>query len=90
MKVPPTFQATDRKFRSVVGRSNRNVSGVFSDVIDTEWNCHTFRIAREMRVSLDWFSTPTFSLASKVSYELLLFGIDANDRESVPRGDTGP
>jgi len=85
VSAPPIFQATDRKFRSVVRYSNGNVSGIFGDVVDTERNCHTFCIAREMMLRLYWFSAPAFSITSKISYELLLFCIDANDGKSVAK-----
>src|ERR1700731_4829475 len=83
MKAPPTFQATDGKFRSVVGYSNRDVPGILGKIVDAEGNCHTVRVAGVMRISFDWFSAPTFPRAFKVSYELFLFGINANDRQSL-------
>src|SRR5271167_533355 len=83
MKAPPTCQAIDGKFSSVVGYSNRDVPSILGKVVDTEGNCHTLRVASVMRISFDWFSAPTFALASKVSYELFLFGVNANDRQSL-------
>src|ERR1700730_6722878 len=83
MKAPPTFQAIDGKFRRVVGYSNRDIPSIFGKVVNTEGNCHTLRVAGVVRISFDWFSTPIFSFAFKVSYELFLFGINANDRQSL-------
>jgi hypothetical protein len=83
VKPPPTFQAIDGKFRSIVGYSDRNIPGILAKVVDAEGNRHTFRVAGVMRISFLWFSTPTFSLALEISYELFLFGINTDDRQSL-------
>jgi hypothetical protein len=83
MKAPPAFQAIDGKFGSVVRYSNCDVPGVLSKVVDAKGNCHTLRVAGVMRISFDWFSTPTFSRAFEISYQLFLFCINANNRQSL-------
>src|SRR5262245_23137978 len=85
MEAPPTFQAIDGEFRSVVGYSHRHVTGIMSDIVDTERYSHTFRIIPEVRLNFDRFSDPGFSLAPVVSDEFLLFGIDANDRKRLAK-----
>jgi|SRR5450631_295555 len=87
MNAPPTFQATDRKFGSVVGRSNRNVSGVFSDVVDPERNCHTFRIAGEVRVRL--FLQSVRTVAKSMVAERFLAGTDETIRTAPDDGTSG-
>src|SRR5215470_20244646 len=77
--APPVFQAIDRKFGCVSGYSHCNVPGIFGEIVDAKRNCHTSRIAREVRVDLDRLATPAFSLSSIVSDELLLFCINADD-----------
>jgi hypothetical protein len=80
VKLPPAFQAVDRKFRGVGRYPNRHVSNVSPSIVDTKRNCHAFCIACEVGVSFKRFSAPALSLTSVITYELFLFCIDADDR----------
>src|SRR5437762_2302360 len=85
VKTPPAFQAIDRKFRSVGGYSHRHVSGILSEIVDSKRNRHAFPIACEVSVRFYWCATPNLSLSSVVADELLLFCVDADDRESLAK-----
>jgi hypothetical protein len=85
VKTPPALQAIDRKFGGVGGYSYRHVSGIVGDIVDSERNRQTPSMACKICISLYWLSPPTLPLLSVVSDELLLFCVDADDRESFAK-----